>query len=196
MNKSKRDFLKKGILGLGAIGGITFMSKAVNALEGINFNDSSFQQSAGRVVQVVNVQDGEVNTGTTTVPSDDTIMQNTEGNEFMTLAITPRSSTNKLKIDVVINYVHTAAAHYEILGLFQDSTASALAMGMRSAVSTHRSQMVLTHFMTSGTTSSTTFKVRLGTDAAGTLIFNGHTNSTRLFGGALASSITITEIQA
>ena len=55
------------------------------------------------VVQVVNVQDGAVATTTGTVAYDDTIMQNDEGGEFMTLAITPTSATNKLKIDVCFN---------------------------------------------------------------------------------------------
>ena len=54
-------------------------------------------------VQVVNTQTGAVDTGTTAMPCDDTIPQNTEGDEFMTLAITPTSATNKLKIDVVFN---------------------------------------------------------------------------------------------
>ena len=41
----------------------------------------------GDMVQRVNTQTGAVATGTTLLPNDDTIPQNTEGTEFMTLAV-------------------------------------------------------------------------------------------------------------
>jgi hypothetical protein len=51
--------------------------------------------------------------------------------------------------------------------------------------------------MTSGTVSATTFKVRAGirSGGSGTVTFNG-TSGSRLFGGTIASSITVTEIKA
>ena len=49
--------------------------------------------------------------------------------------------------------------------------------------------------MTAGTISSTTFKLRAGSDGAGTITMNGN-GGARKFGGALISSITITEIVA
>ena len=51
-----------------------------------------------------------------------------------------------------------------------------------------------THFMTAGTTSSTTFKVRAGPDTAATITFNGRDGTNRRGGGRYASFITITEI--
>ena len=56
----------------------------------------------GKIIQIVNVTDGTTATGTTLVPPDNTIPQNTEGTEFMTLAITPTNASNKLLIQVVI----------------------------------------------------------------------------------------------
>ena len=148
----------------------------------------------GKVVQVVNVMDGAVATGTTIMPVDDTIPQNTEGVELMTLAITPTNASNKLRIDVVAHINHTDTAnHWRGTALFQDSTANALAAQAVSAQSSFRSVMNFTHYMTAGTTSATTFKVRAGGVNAGTLTFNGHAGS-RHFGGVMASSITITEI--
>ena len=151
---------------------------------------------AGCVVQVVNVQDGAVATGTTTVAYDDTIMQNTEGDEYMTLAITPTSSTNKLKIDVVFNASCNQTNKITTVGLFQDSTANALATVQNLnfyGVANNPFTLSLNHFMTAGTTSSTTFKVRAGGDTSSTTTFNGQ-NGSRKGGGVLASSITITEI--
>ena len=152
-------------------------------------------QISGHVVQVVHVQDGEVASGTTTCAYDDTIMQNTEGTEFMSLAITPTKATNKLKIDVFINLNHDSTNKIIVAGLFQDSTADALAQ-MNSTEDLSNSPLLIsfTHFMTAGTTSSTTFKVRGGTDAAATVTFNGRDGTNRRLGGRYASTITITEI--
>ena len=152
-------------------------------------------QISGHVVQVVHVQDGEVASGTTTCAYDDTIMQNTEGTEFMTLAITPTKTTNKLKIDVLANLNHDSTNKIVVVGLFQDSTANALAqMNATESIANSPLPVGLTHFMTAGTTSSTTFKVRGGTDAAATVTFNGRDGSNRRLGGRYASTMTITEI--
>ena len=150
---------------------------------------------AGSVVQVVHVQDGEVASGTTTCSYDDTIMQNTEGTEFMTLAITPTNSNHKLKIDVVGNFNANTTNKITVVGLFQDSTADALAQ-MNATEDLNNSPLPISfsHFMTAGTTSSTTFKVRAGPDTSATLTFNGRDGSNRRLGGRYASTITITEI--
>ena len=132
-------------------------------------------------------------TGTTILPDDDTIPQITEGDEFMTLAITPTSATNKLKIEVVMALSQSANS-FVTTALFQDSTASALAaMYENPGAASLSMSMSFTHFMTAGTTSETTFRVRAGMDRTGTTTFNGNIGS-RIFGGAMASSITITEI--
>lgn len=149
---------------------------------------------AGNVIQVVNYQTGAVATGTTTIPIDDTIPQNTEGTEFMALAITPISSTSKLLIGVSAILTHPNNNNFT-LALFQDSAANALAATIVYQTAAALTQVELNHYMTAGTTSSTTFKVRAGGNVAGTVTFNGMSGS-RLYGGSLASSITITEIAA
>ena len=149
-------------------------------------------QNAG-ILQEVSTQTGAVATGTTQMPADDTIPQNTEGDEYMTLSITPKSATSKLKIEVEAVCGHSAATTL-CLGLFQDSTADALAATSLYAGANENQFLSLKHYMTSGTTSSTTFKVRIGGHGAGTATFNG-SSATRIFGGVAASSITITEIQ-
>jgi len=135
------------------------------------------------VVQLVNTQTGAVATGTTAFPVDDTIPQNTEGDEYMTLAITPTNTNNFLIIDAVV-HIATNVGSNQIMsvGLFQDTTANALAVGHQAesnATINVLQSIVFRHKMTAGTTSSTTF--------------NG-AGSSRRFGGVLASSITITEL--
>tara|TARA_R110002096_G_scaffold130706_7_gene280064 strand:+ start:9149 stop:9679 length:531 start_codon:yes stop_codon:yes gene_type:complete len=149
----------------------------------------------GKVAQVVSTQTGAVATGTTVTPQDDTIPQNSEGVEFMTLAITPTATNSTLVIEVIANITHTAAG-VNCTALFQDSTASALAACDAQMAGTNRQTIAsLTHVMTAGTTSETTFKVRAGSHDAGTMTFNGDSGS-RQYGGVLASSIVITEYLA
>jgi hypothetical protein len=152
---------------------------------------------AGKTVQIVNTQTGAVATGTTAIPKDDSIPQKTEGDEYMTLAITPKSATNKLKIDVVVVGSVNGNAKPHGVALFQDDTAGALAgvQGRGSYNAEDSAVTSFTHYMTAGTTSETTFKVRAGGDGTA-FTFNGYSGGTRLFGGVAASSITITEIQA
>ena len=151
----------------------------------------------GSQIQVVYALDGEVATGTTLMPLDDTIPQITEGTEFLSASITPTSTTNKLKIEVQ-GYLGASTSTESIQhALFQDSTANAIAaMVMGKAGSAGEvSCATLVWWMDAGTTSSTTFSWRAGTDSAATTSFNGTSGGSRRLGGVSASSITITEVQ-
>lgn len=143
--------------------------------------------------QQVHTETGAVATGTTQIPFDDTIPQNTEGTEFLTLAITPTDATHKLKIEVVV-FATVTTTPWLIAALFQDSVADAIAVGppLFPNLSTTGGPLIITHHMVAGTTSAITFKVRIGPSNAATVTFNGQ-SAGRKFGGALASSITITE---
>ena len=148
----------------------------------------------GNVIQVVNYQTGAYASGTTTMPFDDTIPQNTEGTEFMTLAITPTSSSNKLLI-TVIAFIANSTSQWVNGALFQDSTANAIAaISNFNSDATGGEVMMFSHYMTAGTTSSTTFKFRAGCNTAATTYING--TASKYLGGVSASSITITEIAA
>lgn len=146
-----------------------------------------------RIIQVVRAATTGATTGTTQIPFDDTIPQNTEGNEFHTCSITPTSATNKLLIEFDVMVASSVAA--QISGaIFQDSTADALtASTFGSTAIAIPVMMNLRHYMTAGTTSSTTFKFRAGTNTAATLTLNG-TAGGRLFGGRAGTLCTITEI--
>ena len=148
----------------------------------------------GAVVQVVGVVTGASTTSTTAIPHDDTIPQKTEGVEVMTLAVTPTNASNKLLIQVTAFASSGAASRYVAMALFQDTTANALsATDTFESVSTGTVVTSLNHFMTAGTTSETTFKVRMGNNNTETFTFNGD-NGNRIYGGVANSSITITEI--
>ena len=145
----------------------------------------------GKVVQVVHVEQGATATGTTVMPNDNTIPQKTEGDEYMTLAITPTHASNKLLIEVNIHGVQNSngGAIGMCTALFQDTTAGALSHMFTSKTAGYYVALGLVHYMTAGTTSGTTMKVRIGAGGAGTTTFNGAYG-----GGTLASNITIWEI--
>ncbi len=150
---------------------------------------------AGSVVQVVQTQTGAVATGTTTIPLDDSIPQNTEGTEFMTLAITPTDSGNDLYVEAELFFT-VSVISWIIMALFMDTTANALhAVTQYIAVNTGGAKVRISYKMAAGTTSPITFKIRAGMNTAGTVTFNGQVAG-RWFGGVMSSSIKITEVAA
>jgi hypothetical protein len=154
---------------------------------------SSSSGGSSVLVQKVGVETGAVETGNTVIPFDDTIPQNSEGDEYMTLTITPTNASNILYITTVVQMSYSVAAWHAI-ALFQDSGANALAAIVQfQATPGGGTFQTLTHKMTAGTTSSTTFKVRAGGQTAGTTTFNGQ-NTGRIYGGIMASSIVIEEV--
>ena len=148
--------------------------------------------AGGAIAQVVNTQTGAYATATVLIPRDNTIPQNTEGMEVMTLAITPQNASSTLKIEVVVHGAANTANRSMTAALFQDATADALAVGT-FWLPAGEGQVHFTHKMTAGTTSETTFKVRAGCSTSEAFHFNGNSGG-QTMGGVLASSITITEI--
>ena len=146
--------------------------------------------ATGAVVQVKNFQTGDYDTGTTAIPYDTTIPQITEGKEFMTLNITPTSSSSKLRIEVLVN--GSATASDATVALFVGTTANALNCGTDFEGNNIRQQFYVNHYMEAGSTSELTFRVRAG-GTSGTFYFNGNSGGGQM-GGVLISSITITEI--
>ena len=147
---------------------------------------------ASKVVQMVNTQTGEVATGTTTTPLDDTIPQNSEGDQYMSLAITPNNASNILVIEVVW-FGASSASTFNTVALFVGTTADALAAVSQVGTGSNTSiALPLTHKLVAGVTTELTFKVRVGPNSAATITFNGREGA-RLFGGVASSSITITE---
>jgi len=147
------------------------------------------------ILQTVNAQFGNASTGTSIIPDDDTIPQITEGNEYMTLNITPKFSNSTLQIDV--NWIGSSdTANNMIVALFVGTTSNALASAWTRVSNAFGGVTIpLSHRMLAGTTSALTFRVRAGLIVANTTTFNGNVGGRKL-GGTMASSITITEIAA
>lgn len=150
---------------------------------------------SGKLAQVVSALFSGVATGNTGIPYDDTIPQNTEGDEYMTLAITPTNAASLLIISAQLT-MSPNTNRQMIVALFQDSIADALAATVMSVnANTVAQNGVLQYTMIAGTTSAITFKIRVGwgLSTSVTLTFNG-ASSGRLFGAIPKSSIIITEV--
>lgn len=151
---------------------------------------------AGSVVQVVTNATTGVATGTTTIPFDDTPPTSSEGTEFMTLAITPKATTNKLIIDVVFFGALSTGPLEMVVAILQDSVGDSLAANSTTIpTANYRGCVMVRHIMDAGTTSATTFKVRAGGNGASTITFNG-VAAGRLYGAITKSSMTIWEYKA
>ena len=98
---------------------ITLSGDAATLGSGVTF-------PAGHVIQHAYNQTGAVATGTTNFPEDDTIPQITEGDEFLTQAITPKSASSTISIEVHIFYSQSTGTRSGC-ALFKDSGADALA---------------------------------------------------------------------
>lgn len=153
---------------------------------------TSDKVATGMAVQIVSTNITGVQTGTSLIPNDDTIPQITEGTEVFTQAITPKSATNRLSIEATV-HGSSGVSNHIIIALFQDATANALAAtAAYQTVGSGALNIKLTHDMAAGTTSSTTFRIRIGQESAGTWALNGQI-TTRRFGGITVSNIKITE---
>ncbi len=150
----------------------------------------------GDTVQIQESASAAVASGTSQIPNDDTIPQNTEGTQFFSLAVTPTSPANRLYIKYNGNYAFDTIQN-GITALFQDSTASALAAVMvTEAVANTPMVHVLSYNLRAATSSSTTFKIRTGSQLAGVVCTLNGTSAARLMGGVLYSRLEISEIMA
>lgn len=131
---------------------------------------------------------------TTQIPLDDTIPQNTEGTEIISMSHTPKSTTNKLRITFQGAGACSGSAHFAA-ALFRDAIADAIAA---SFATTHAANVLETigfqHEYTPGVLTAQTLAIRVGPMAAVTLRMNGISTGRRL-GGVMACSLLVEEIQ-
>lgn len=177
--------------------GSGFNDNAVTSPKILDGAVTSSKVATGMPVQMAATSFNAVATGTTQIPFDNTIPQNTEGTEFMTLSFTPKSASSTLVIDVKCLLSTDTASRNLIAALFKDSDANALAAGGEftdDAAALIPRMITFTHKMTSGTTSPITFKVRGGANNTGTVTFNGFSGG-GVFGATSKSSIVVTEVK-
>jgi hypothetical protein len=150
----------------------------------------------GVVVQYVNTSSSALKDCTTIIPDDNTIPQNTEGDEVLTITIIPTSATNKL----VIHFVAQGSVTFQVVAgfaLFQDANANALAAvaAWNSAAFEGVGTCNFTHTMVAGTVAATTFKVRCGPQIAVSHVYLNGTTAGAKYGGVQSTTFEIYEIK-
>jgi len=147
--------------------------------------------SSGKFVQQVYSEYSASAASSTIIPADDTIPQNTEGTEWMTVTITPTTAANYLLIEASIQVF--ASGIFVVGAIFRDSVADALAAGMFYMGANETGRFDLNCRIQSPGTSPVTFKFRAGPSSAATIYFNSYT-TTRVFGTTPKSTFMVTEI--
>jgi hypothetical protein len=132
--------------------------------------------------------------GSTTIPSDDTMPQISEGVQFFTLACTAASSTNILTFDVDVNVSCTVNGADSFLSIYKGSTANPIASTMyESDVADFGMKLSFHYEQVAGDTSANTYTVRIGGHSGTTGINQIQSGSARRGGGAVTSSFIIQE---
>lgn len=150
---------------------------------------------SGKLLQSVETTSAAYASGTTLIPHDDTIPQNTEGDEYLSRAVTPTSASSTLEITVTVNLATSSAGQHVIVAVFQDTTANALTGGV-AALYVADAGLHTVHFsfsVAATDTSARTYKVRAGNSVNGTLYVNG-AGAARKYGGAMISRIGVKEL--
>jgi hypothetical protein len=148
---------------------------------------------AGSVVKSVYAEYTANATLATTTPIDDTIPQIGEGNEIISVSFTPTSSTNLLRFRFQGSAAVQSSATGVIVALHKNSDSDAIAASIGNTASNTASyHIALAYEVVSGTTSATTFSIRVGSDQS--IRLNG-TFAARRLGGASRASLVIEEIK-
>lgn len=199
-----------GRLLIGSVADPYVICDTLTAGNGIDITNApgSITISSQGILQEVRSSTSAVVTCNTVIPWDDSIPVNTEGDEVLTVTITPKSATSILKIEFNGTCGTVAQCHWAYsVALFQDDNVNALSASNIGWNTTgiQDGMISLNHYMTSGTTSATTFKIRVGPRLAGAgvdrpLYINGGDNGAggleRKFGGVASTYLTVTEYKA
>lgn len=156
---------------------------------------STATSTASKILQVVSVFDGIVATGTTTIPLDNSVPQITEGDQYMSLSITPLNAGSILIITSKATLSSaTVGTVIVTASLFRDSTADSIGTTDETFGGNNRAAgFTVNASVPANSTSTTTIKFRAGSHIAGTTSFNGPLGIQR-YGGTYDSNITIWEV--
>lgn len=140
------------------------------------------------------VSTSQSNNGASFIPADNTIPQNGEGFQVLTVTHNRQSATSQLLVRWRAHASNNSLSGPLCSALFQDATAGALAVGVESTNNTYIIQLEGDYELVSGSTGNTTFNIRIG-GASGTTYFNQPSGGA-LYGGVVTSFIEVIEIEA
>ena len=152
-------------------------------------------KKTGDVVQSQYFMATSSGTGNTQIPLNNSAPNNTQGDQYMTQSITPTNAANFLKIRSSVIATYTVAGAGVTMALFQDSGGNAIRCSVVTVPANgYMTAQQMFHGLLANTTSSTTFKIRVGNNnGTGTLTFNGQAGAA-LFQQTMGSDLQVDEI--
>jgi hypothetical protein len=150
--------------------------------------------SSGKLAQAVTASSVTSGSTTANIPFDDTIPQNTEGLEILTLAITPTNASSTLQITATVTV--SGGGLVSVAGaLFVDSTANAIAANLNTVGGNgYFSFLTVVASISAGSTSARTYKFRIGNSTGGTVYYNRWATGDLYSTAGPETRITILEI--
>ena len=146
----------------------------------------------GYVIQTKRTVTGAVATGTTTIPNDDTVPQDSEGDQYMTVELDPDSGANAIRLQAVVNGAISAGSPMAA-ALYRTAETQAYVAVQQEAAANVPKQLHLDYLLLAPATTNTIYEVRAGPSTAGTMTFNG-VSAGRKYGGVMNSYIQADEI--
>jgi len=144
----------------------------------------------GSIVQSVTSSTNAYTSHTTALPYDDTIPQNTEGDSLLTGSITPTTTSNRVRVTVLLNIDSG-----NVMGqcaLFRGAVANALAAAATINGLDNMTQLSLVFEDVPGSVSAQSYALRVGPNSS-TMYVNG-TSGGRIYGGVMISYMRLEEI--
>lgn len=135
------------------------------------------------------------NSAGTAIPCDDTVPQSTEGFSVVSATITPKSTTNKLRVRFTGSFAASTTDNISA-AVFLNSETSARASRYVSANSGFATNIAIEFEFVPGIMTACTIAVRLGPSSGTTTVYiNGNTGG-RLLGGSQNLQLVLEEIKA
>jgi hypothetical protein len=132
---------------------------------------------------------------TSVIPWDNTVPQSTEGTEYLSATIIPKSATNRLRVRAIVNGTPPGGGGTTVVAaLFKDAETSARAAGACYNIANAPIQFPLEYEFIPGSVAPLTMRVRIGPGGASTIYINGAASG-RIFGGVQNISLVIEEIK-
>ena len=163
--------------------------------DGIDVSSSVIKLAAGTLVDRAYTTYTANSDITALIPYDDTIPQVGEGTEILSVSITPKTTTNRIRIRFQGFCGGNASVGTMSCALFINGAANAVQVSSTFNSTTDQPMnLVMEHEYVPGSTSAQTISVRVGPNG-GTMRMNG-TSGARRFGGAASATLVLEEIIA
>lgn len=153
--------------------------------------------AVGSILQSVSAEITDYSTTySAIIPIDDSVPQISEGSQILSVSITPKYASSKIRCRFVTACASGSGAVYISAALFRNSDANAIASNAVGTPATNWPTMLaLEKDDSPATTSATTYTIRIGPQSGGyNMKINGAGN-TRVHGGAARAVLVVEEIK-